>query len=60
MVFQKAAMAAIGFRAQSRSYVAGRHPASAQSSTLTAALVIMKQMASAISSGLGDLSDLAN
>jgi hypothetical protein len=36
----------------STSYVAGRHPASAQSSLLTAAFVSIKQMASAISSGL--------
>jgi len=36
----------------STSYVAGRHPASAQSSPLTAALVTIKQMASAISSGV--------
>jgi len=36
----------------SASYVAGRHPASAQSSPLTAAFVSIKQMASAISSGL--------
>ena len=36
----------------STSYVAGRHPASAQSSPLTAAFVTIKQMASAISSGL--------
>src|ERR1700732_2136714 len=36
----------------STSYLAGRHPASAQSSPLTAALVTIKQMASAISSGL--------
>jgi len=36
----------------SAGYVAGRHPASAQSWPLTAAFVSIKQMASAISSGL--------